>query len=56
MSQSSTNSIPNPALTTSNTHTIQNQQFIVTPVFKQGEGETLGEVLLRLMKCDFSKL
>ena len=35
---------------------IRNRSFIVEPVFKEESSQTLGEVLLRLMKSESEKL
>ena len=33
-------------------HTVQGMKFIITPVFHQGGAETIGEILLKLIKTD----
>ena len=38
------------------TYRIGNRSFIVEPVFKEESSQTLGEVLLRLMKSESEKL
>lgn len=39
-------------LTLDSTYRIGNRSFIVEPVFKEESSQTLGEVLLRLMKSE----
>ena len=49
--------IKNPEmLTLDSTYRIGNRSFIVEPVFKEESSQTLGEVLLRLMKSESEKL
>lgn len=43
-------------LTLDSTYRIGNRYFIVEPVFKEESSQTLGEVLLRLMKSESEKL
>ena len=43
-------------LTLDSTYRIGNRSFIVEPVFKEESSQTLGEVLLRLMKSESEKL
>ena len=43
-------------LTLDSTYHIGNRSFIVEPVFKEKSSQTLGEVLLRLMKSESEKL
>lgn len=43
-------------LTLDSTYRIGNRSFIVEPVFKEESSQTLGEVLLRLMKSENEKL
>ena len=43
-------------LTLDSTYRIGNRSFIVEPVFKEESPQTLGEVLLRLMKSESEKL
>ena len=43
-------------LTLDSTYRIGNRAFIVEPVFKEESSQTLGEVLLRLMKSESEKL
>ena len=43
-------------LTLDSTYRIGNRSFIVEPVFKEKSSQTLGEVLLRLMKSESEKL
>ena len=43
-------------LTLDPTYRIGNRSFIVEPVFKEESSQTLGEVLLRLMKSESEKL
>lgn len=43
-------------LTLDSTYRIGNRSFIVEPVFKKESSQTLGEVLLRLMKSESEKL
>lgn len=43
-------------LTLDSTYCIGNRSFIVEPVFKEESSQTLGEVLLRLMKSESEKL
>ena len=43
-------------LTLDSTYRIGNRTFIVKPVFKEESFQTLGEVLLRLMKSESEKL
>ncbi len=45
----------NPPLNEKMTYRIGNRSFVVEPVFKQEGPETLGDVLLRLMKADSEK-
>lgn len=46
----------NPEMLTDSTYRIGNRSFIVEPVFKEESSQTLGEVLLRLMKSESEKL
>ena len=43
-------------LTLDSTYRIGHRSFIVEPVFKEESSQTLGEVLLRLMKSESEKL
>ena len=43
-------------LTLDSTYRIGNRSFIVEPVFKEESSQTLGEVLLRMMKSESEKL
>ena len=43
-------------LTLDSTYRRGNRAFIVEPVFKEESSQTLGEVLLRLMKSESEKL
>ena len=43
-------------LTLDSTYRIGDRSFIVEPVFKEESSQTLGEVLLRLMKSESEKL
>ena len=40
------------SLNDTSTYQIEGKTFIVTPVFREDERETLGEVLLRLMQTE----
>ncbi len=56
-----TNALPNEirksdvGLEAQTTYTVSGKQFVVTPVFCQNKKETLGEILLALMKSDIDK-
>ncbi len=45
----------NPPLNEKTTYRYGNRSFVVEPVFKEEGPETLGDVLLRLMKADSEK-
>lgn len=45
----------NPPLDQNTTYHIEGRSFIVQPVFKQENANSLGEVLLRLMQADCKK-
>ncbi len=45
----------NPPLNEKTTYRFGNRSFVVEPVFKEEGPETLGDVLLRLMKADSEK-
>lgn len=45
----------NPPLNEQTTYHFGNRSFIVEPVFKEECADTLGEVLLRLMKAESEK-
>jgi len=36
-------------------YTVGHITFIVTPVYRDGRGETLQEILLKIMKADISR-
>ncbi len=44
-----------PPLNEKTTYRYDNRSFVVEPVFKEEGPETLGDVLLRLMKADSEK-
>ncbi len=45
----------NPPLNEKTTYRYGNRSFVVEPVFKEEGPETLGDILLRLMKADSEK-
>lgn len=47
-----TNGAVNTGLEVETSYTFNKTTFIVTPVFGQNKKETLGEILLKLMKSD----
>lgn len=49
------NKATNKPLEESVTYQVQDRKFVVEPVFSQNGKETLGNVLLRLMKSDMTK-
>ena len=46
----------NPILAEPTTYHIGNRSFVVEPVFKKESPDTLGSVLLRLMKAESEKI
>ena len=55
LTEISSKKVKSPPLDQETTYHIEGRSFVVQPVFKQENANSLGEVLLRLMQADCEK-